>query len=621
MRAVFYLSTMTTLDQVTILFSGDSGDGMQLTGSQFSETSARMGNDIATFPDYPSEIRAPSGTVFGVSGFQVHIGATEIFTPGDEPDVLVAMNPAALKAKLPLLKKGGTVIINDDKFTATGLQKAGFETRSMDALTELDAYQVIHAQISSQTDEALAHLSLDAKLKRKCKNFYALGLCYFIYARDCATTLDWIKAQFADQPELAEANQLALMAGYHFGETIEASIATYHIPPAKLHKGTYRQINGNTGIAWGLMQAAQAAKLELFLGSYPITPATDILQELAKHKAFGVKTFQAEDEIAAICASIGAAFGGALAATTTSGPGFALKSEALNLAVMLELPLVVVNVQRAGPSTGLPTKTEQADLLQAMYGRNGESPLIVLAASRPNDTFEMAFEAARLSLEHMTPAVLLSDSYIANGSEPWRLPDLGSEFRQINTKRTSLPPEETFLPYLRDENLVRAWAVVGDANRQHRVGGLEKEYDTGNVSHDPANHQRMVETRAAKVAKVPDLIPLKEVDGVAEGPLLVLSWGGTYGAVHSAVKALQQEGHPIAHAHLRYLNPFPRNLEDILAKYERVLIPELNQGQLLQLVNARFQCGAIGHHKIQGQPFKIAELKKVFEQSLASLTR
>ena len=609
---------MKSLERVTILFAGDSGDGMQLTGTQFSQTSARMGNDIATFPDYPSEIRAPSGTVFGVSAFQVHIGAEEVFTPGDEPDVLVAMNPAALKAKLPLLKKGGSIILNDDGFDTSSLRKAGYEAKSLKELPGLESHPIIHAQISSQTEKALEQVDLEPKKKRRCKNFYALGLCYFIFSRDRSTTLQWIEKQFSNQPLLAEANKLALNAGYHFGETIEASIVTYQIAPATLEKGHYRQINGNTGVAWGLMQAAQAAELSLFLGSYPITPATDILQELVKHKAFGIKTFQAEDEIAAICAAIGASFGGALAVTTTSGPGFALKSEALNLAVMLELPLVVVNVQRAGPSTGLPTKTEQADLFQAMYGRNGESPVIVLAISQPSDAFEMAFEAARLSLEHMTPAVLLSDSYIANGSEPWKIPDLKQEFGTIS-KNMALDKSEPFQPYKRDENLVRKWAIVGMEGMQHRVGGLEKDYDTGDVSHDPENHQRMVRTRAKKVDFVQRNIPCLKVNGPESGPLLVVSWGSTYGAVHTAVKSLQSEGLPIAHAHLKYIHPFQENLKDIFKNYKRVLVPELNNGQLLHLLNAQFQCGAKGHHKIQGQPFKISELEEVFRQELKTM--
>jgi len=606
---------MTSLDQVTILFSGDSGDGIQLTGTQLSNTSARMGNDIATFPDYPSEIRAPSGTVLGVSGFQVHIGAKEIFTPGDEPDVLIAMNPAALKAKLPVLKKGGTIIINEDEFDRSGMKKAGYGKKLLVDLTEIKSYQVIRANISSQTEKALEEVDLDLKMKRRCKNFYALGLCYFIFSRDRQTTLEWIQDQFYGNTALIEANQRALNAGYHFGETLQASISTYEVEPAGLQKGIYRQINGNVGIAWGLMQAAQAADLKLYLGSYPITPATEILQELAKHKVFGVRTFQAEDEIAAICSAIGASFGGALAATTTSGPGLALKSEALNLAVMLELPLVVVNVQRAGPSTGLPTKTEQADLLQVMYGRNGESPLIVLAASRPNDTFQMAFEAARLSLEHMTPVVLLSDSYIANGSEPWQIPDLKKRFNSIKTKLIT-GGQKDFRPYSRDKALVRKWAPVGEKGLQHRIGGLEKDHDTGDVSHDPENHQRMVKTRAEKVANVSDNIPLLEIEGERQGELLIISWGGTYGAVHSAVKELHRQGYSIGHVHLRYINPFQKNLKEILKNFKKILVPELNNGQLVRLLNAEYQCGAKGYHKIQGQPFKISELSSIFMNGL-----
>ncbi|MCG8390074.1 MAG: 2-oxoacid:acceptor oxidoreductase subunit alpha [Cytophagales bacterium] len=607
---------MESLDSVIILFSGDSGDGMQLTGTQFSNTSAMMGNDISTFPDYPSEIRAPSGTVFGVSGFQVNIGAEEIFTPGDQPDVLVAMNPAALKAKLPSLKKNATIILDDDAFDRVSMKKAGYKVFTVEELDELLEYKVIHAQITSQTEKALENLDLSTKQKRRCKNFYALGLCYFVFSRSRDATKKWIKEKFKDNPVLLEANILALDTGYHFGETIEASISTYRIDEAKIAKGTYRQVNGNTGVAWGLMQAAQASGLDLFVGSYPITPATDILQELAKHQRFGVKAFQAEDEIAGICSSIGASFGGALAATTTSGPGFALKSEALNLAVMLELPLVVVNVQRGGPSTGLPTKTEQSDLLQVLYGRNGESPLIVVAASRPNDAFEMAFEAAKLTLEHMTPVVLLTDGYIANGSEPWLIPDLTTSFDHINNRLADKIPKEFYAPYARDIDLVRSWAVPGMADKQHRIGGLEKDFITGNVSYDPENHQKMVKVRAEKVEKVKASIPLQTLEGEEEGELLVLSWGGTYGAVHSAVTELQQRGMDIGLAHLKYLNPFPRNLEEILKKFKKIIIPELNNGQLLQVINAKFQCGAKGYNKIQGQPFKINELVEVFENEL-----
>ena len=607
---------MESLDNVIILFSGDSGDGMQLTGTQFSNTSALMGNDISTFPDYPSEIRAPSGTVFGVSGFQVNIGAEEIFTPGDQPDVLVAMNPAALKAKLPTLKNGATIILDDDAFDRVSMKKAGYKVFTVGELDELLNYKVIHAQITSQTEKALENLDLPTKQKRRCKNFYALGLCYFIFSRSRNSTKKWIREKFKDDPVLLAANILALDTGYHFGETIEASISTYRVDEAKIAKGKYRQVNGNTGVAWGLMQAAQASGLNLFLGSYPITPATEILQELAKHQRFGVKAFQAEDEIAGICSSIGASFGGALAATTTSGPGFALKSEALNLAIMLELPLVVVNVQRGGPSTGLPTKTEQSDLLQVLYGRNGESPLIVVAASRPNDAFEMAFEAARLSLQHMTPVVLMSDGYIANGSEPWLIPDLDVRFNRIENRLADKIPKEFFAPYARDLDLVRSWAVPGMSGKQHRIGGLEKDFATGNVSYDPDNHEKMVKVRAEKVEKVKASIPLQTLEGADEGDLLVLSWGGTYGAVHTAVAELQKKGWAISLAHLKYLNPFPRNLEDILCNFKKIIIPELNNGQLLQVINAKFQCGAIGYNKIQGQPFKINELAEVLENEL-----
>ncbi len=605
----------TALEHIIILFSGDSGDGMQLTGTQFSDTSARMGNDIATFPDYPSEIRAPSGSVYGVSGFQVHIGAKEIFTPGDQPDVLVAMNPAALKVKLPLLKKGATIILNDDAFDRSGFKKAGYTETSIEDIEELRNFKLIHAPITSQTERALETIDLDNKSKRRCKNFYALGLCYFIFSRDPDLTKEWIREKFKDQETLVKANIAALEAGYHFGETIEAAIAIYQIPEAPLEKGTYRQINGNTGIAWGLMQAAEASGLNLFVGSYPITPATDILQELSKREAFAVQTFQAEDEIAAICAAIGASFSGALAATTTSGPGLALKSEALNLAVMLELPLVVINVQRGGPSTGLPTKTEQADLLQVFYGRNGESPLIVLAASRPGDTFAMAFEAARLSLEHMTPVVLLSDGFIANGSEPWRIPDLTEGYRHISTNMTQTP-KEGFRPYNRNLQLVRPWAIPGTEAMQHRIGGLEKDFDTGDVSYDPENHEKMVEVRAKKVSLVSSNIPQQLVEGKAQGQLLVISWGGTYGAVRTAVKQLQEQGYEISLAHLTYLNPFPENLGQLITNFRQVIIPELNKGQLLRIINAQFHCRAKGYHKVQGQPFTISELIAAFRKEL-----
>ncbi|WP_299362763.1 2-oxoacid:acceptor oxidoreductase subunit alpha [Winogradskyella sp.] len=603
------------LEHIVILFSGDSGDGIQLTGSQFSGTSAKMGNDIATFPDYPSEIRAPSGTTFGVSGFQVHIGAKQIYTPGDRPDVLVAMNPAALKVKLPLLKKGATIIIDDDAFNRSGFKKAGYNIETLNDLKELQNFKLIHAPITSQTQKALSQINLDNKSKRRCKNFYALGLCYFMFSRNQDTTKTWIKEKFKGNKALIEANIKALEAGYHYAETIETSTSVYHIPEAPLKKGIYRQINGNLGIAWGLMQAAEASGLDLFLGSYPITPATEILQELSKRGDFGVKTFQAEDEIAAICASIGASFSGALAATTTSGPGLALKSEALNLAVMLELPIVVVNVQRGGPSTGLPTKTEQADLLQTLYGRNGESPLIVVAASGAGDTFDMAFHAARLSLEHMTPVVLLSDGYIANSSEPWRIPDFKENYNHINTNLVETP-YKAYKPYARNKQMVRPWAIPGMPFMQHRIGGLEKDYNTGEVSYVPENHEKMVEARAKKLDLVTSNIPKQTLEGKGQGKLLIISWGSTYGAIKTAVNYLQEEGHEITLAHLKYLNPFPSNLSDIVERFERILIPELNKGQLLKVINAKYHCNAKSYSKIQGLPFTITELINVFKSEL-----
>jgi 2-oxoglutarate ferredoxin oxidoreductase subunit alpha len=604
------------LDHVVILFAGDSGDGIQLTGKQFSDTSALMGNDIATFPDYPSEIRAPSGTVYGVSGFQVHIGAKELFTPGDQPDVLVALNPAALKAKLGTVRKGGLVIINDDAFTKSSIKKAGYENGFQWNEIENHGFRLIHTRMTTQVEELLKDSSLDPKTKKKCKNFYALGLCYFIFSRDIRPTLEWIDKSFQDKG-LAEANKKALEYGFHFGETIEAAISTYQIPKADIKKGTYRQINGNKGVAWGLMQAAENMGYELFLGSYPITPASEILQELSKHKNYPVVTFQAEDEIAGICSAIGASFGGALAATTTSGPGFSLKSEALNLAVMLELPLVVVDVQRAGPSTGLPTKTEQSDLLQAFFGRNGESPLIVLAASRPNDCFEMAYEASRLAVEHMTPVVLLSDGYLANGSEPWLISGLDSRLKPIRPKTWPGPNgESVFNPYKRDEQLVRDWVAAGTPEATHRVGGLEKDSETGNVSYGPMNHERMVKIRQEKVNKVVKNIPDQEIDGPETGKLLVVSWGSTYGAIHSAVKEMRTHGHELSHVHLKYLNPFPRNLGDILSKFDKILVPEKNNGQLVFILNGIFQCHAKSHTKIQGRPFYIDELTAVFTKEL-----
>ncbi|TNF31501.1 MAG: 2-oxoacid:acceptor oxidoreductase subunit alpha [Deltaproteobacteria bacterium] len=605
---------MQELDSVVIRFSGDSGDGMQLTGTQFSNTSALMGNDIATFPDFPAEIRAPAGTVAGVSGFQVHIGASEINTPGDEPQVLVAMNPAALKANLQSVKKGGTIILNMDAFTENNAQKAGYSGDPLQ-IENLDDYLVIKAHITTQTTEALKDLDLDNKSKARCKNFYALGMTYFMFNRELEPTLKWINDKFGKKPILAEANTTALKAGRNFAETLEAIPNTFVVPKANIEKGTYRSINGNTATAWGFIQAAQAAGLDLFLGSYPITPASDILHELSKHKNFGVKTFQAEDEIAGICTAIGASYAGALALTTSSGPGIALKGEAMGLAMIYELPLVIVNVQRGGPSTGLPTKTEQSDLLQCMYGRNGESPMIVVAASRPADCFDMAFEASRLALEHMTPVVLLTDGYIANGAEPWKLPDLSKEFNKISVKKPK-KDADNWLAYERDENQVRTWAIPGMEGYEHRLGGLEKALNTGNVSYDPNNHETMCHIREEKVQKASLNIPLQELEGDESGDLLVVSWGGTYGATHMAVKQLRKEGHKVSLMHLKYINPMPRNVESIFKNFKKVIVAELNLGQMRQILNGKYNIGAKGYNKVQGLPFKISELVEAFKQEL-----
>lgn len=612
---------MKQIESVVIRFSGDSGDGMQLTGTQFSNTSALMGNDISTFPDFPAEIRAPQGTVAGVSGFQVNFGSHEINTPGDQPDVLVAMNPAALKANYKDLKKGGTLIVNCDSFDKLGFDKAGYDTNPLDT-PMFDGYNVIRSNITSQTKEALKDIELDAKSKARCKNFYALGMTYFMYSRDLGPTKKWIKDKFKKSEILAEANIMALQAGFNFADTIEAIGDRYVVEAAKIEPGTYRQINGNTALAWGFIYAAENANLELYLGSYPITPASDILHELSKHKNFGVKTFQAEDEIAAVCSSLGASFGGALAITTSSGPGIALKSEAVNLAMMLELPMVIINVQRGGPSTGLPTKTEQSDLNMALYGRNGESPLIIVAPSHPSDCFNMAFEAARLTLEHMTPVMLLSDGYIANGSAPWKLPDVDSEFPKIQT-RFAKPDDfkdEAYLPYKRDaETLVRSWAIPGMENLAHRVGGLEKEENTGNVSYDPENHANMIRIRREKVEKVANNIPEQQLEGKDSGDLLVVSWGGTYGATHQAVAHAVEDGKSVSLMHLKYIHPMPKNVESILKNFKKILVCELNDGQMKNLLNSTYQCGAIGYTKMQGKPFQIRELTQVIDKTLEEI--
>lgn len=605
---------MKEIDNIVIRFSGDSGDGMQLTGTQFSDTSAQMGNDLATFPDFPAEIRAPQGTVAGVSGFQVHFGSVQINTPGDEPDVLVAMNPAALKANIDDLRIGGHVIINEDAFNELGLKKAGYSENPLESLGD---YKVIKAKITSQTKEALAESELDTKGKARCKNFYALGMTYFMFSRNMEPTIEWLKQKFASNELIQDANIAALKAGYHFADTIGAIGESYQVAAAQIEPGLYRQISGNTALAWGFIYAAENAGLDLFLGSYPITPASDILHELSKHKSMGVKTFQAEDEIAAICSAVGASYAGALSMTTSSGPGIALKSEALNLAIMLELPLVVIDVQRGGPSTGLPTKTEQSDLNMALYGRNGESPAIVLAAKSPSDCFHMAFEAARLSLEHMTPAILLTDGYIANGSTPWKIPDLAAEYPQIDVPLIKDTNAESFLPYKRDEEkLRREWALPGTEGLMHRLGGLEKENETGNVSYDPANHELMIGLRQQKVDRVANHIPEQAVEGAADADILVVSWGGTYGSVHQAVTTLVESGKKVAHAHIQYISPMPRNTESLLKKYKKVIVCELNKGQLRNYINSQYSLDVQGYSKVQGRPFKVRELVQMIESQM-----
>lgn len=612
------MASANSLDSVVIRFAGDSGDGMQLTGTQFSNTSAVMGNDISTFPDYPSEIRAPSGTIAGVSGFQVHIGASEISTPGDEVDMLVAMNPAALKANLHAVKPSGYIVVNLDAFNEKNLEKAKYASNPL-LDNSLQNYRVIQAPITSQTIEALKEINVDAKSKDRCKNFYALGMTYFFYNRSSETTIKWIEEKFKNKPDVMKANIAALKAGECFAENIETVISTYTVPQAKINKGDYRQIDGNTATAWGLIRAAEMAKLPLFLGSYPITPATDILHELSKHKEFDVKTYQAEDEIAGICSAIGAACAGSLAVTTTSGPGMALKTEALGLAISYELPLVIVNVQRGGPSTGLPTKTEQSDLYQAIWGRNGESPLVVMAATRPNDCFASAYEASRIALKHMVPVILLTDGYIANGAEPWKLPNLDTEFGPI--AHTMVDPDKvdraTFNYMDRDEKtLARPWVIPGMKGLEFRLGGLEKDIKTGCVSTDPRNHELMCHLRQRKVDVVAEDIPLQTLEGESSGDLLVVSWGGTYGACATAVRKMQADGKKVSLMHMKYLNPMPRNTETLLKSFKKIIIPELNLGQLRTIINAKYGVQAKGYNKVQGLPFKISELVDVFNNEL-----
>lgn len=602
------------LDRVTIRFAGDSGDGMQLTGSQFTNTSAIVGNDLATFPDFPAEIRAPAGTLPGVSSFQVQIGEIDIHTPGDEPDVLVAMNPAALKVNLSILPKGGTLIVDLSAFTPRNIEKAGYAANPLSD-GSLDGYHVIEADITKLTLGALENVEIDNKSKTRCKNLFALGMMYWMYNRPMGPTREWIERKFSRKPVLAEANKLALQAGYNYANTAELMASSFEIKPARIVPGVYRSISGNQALALGLIAGAKQASLPLFLGTYPITPASDILHELSKYKEYGVITFQAEDEIAAVAASIGASYGGGLAVTSTSGPGMALKSEAISLAVKTELPLIAIDVQRAGPSTGMPTKTEQSDLLQSYYGRHGESPLCIISCSKPTDCFDVAREAVRLAITFMTPVILLSDGYIANGTGPWKIPDPDS-LEPIPVRRPVDPAE--FQPFLRDEEtLGRSWAVPGMPGFEHRIGGLESQNVTGNVSYDGHNHELMSHLRADKISRIAQFIPEQEVVGPDSGDLLVVSWGGTYGSVYSAVTLAQREGKSVAHAHLRYLSPLPRNLGELLTRYKKILVPELNLGQLSKVLQFTYGVEVEPLNKIQGQPFKIRELRAAIDAALA----
>lgn len=602
------------LQDVVIRFSGDSGDGMQLTGTLFSDTAALVGNGISTFPDYPAEIRAPQGTVAGVSGFQVHFGSSRELNPGDYCDVLVAMNPAALKANRKWLKEGATIILDGDSISEESLRKAGFAT--LDPIAELGIgdYNVVVPDITAMTREALKETGLDNKSVVKCKNMFALGICFWLFDRPEEHAFAYLDGKFAKKnPVIAEANKLAIKAGYNYAANTHQFANNYRVAPAKLEKGTYRTISGNVATAWGLCAAAEKAGLPLFCGSYPITPATVILEELAKRKDLGVKTVQAEDEIAGICTAIGAAFAGNFAVTSTSGPGLSLKSEALGLAVMTELPLVVIDVQRGGPSTGLPTKPEQSDLQQALYGRNGECPLIVLAASSPSDCFHYAFEAGRLAMEHMTPVVLLSDGFIANGSEPWRIPSM-ADYPAITPPIVEEAPEGGFMPYVRNERLARGWAFPGKKGLEHRVGGLEKDAVKGSISHDPANHQLMTHLRAEKVRMVAEDIPVQSVYGEAEGDLLVVGWGGTRGHLQNAVDQLRAEGRRISLCHFNYINPLPHGVKEIFAKFRKIVVCELNQGQFAGYLRQQLQeFDYLQYNKCEGQPFTIVELKRHFE--------
>ena len=603
------------LSDVVIKFAGDSGDGMQLTGSQFTNNTAMLGIDLATFPDFPAEIRAPIGTLPGVSGYQLRFSSDRVYTPGDACDVLVAMNAAALKTNLIGLKPGGRIIANEDGFDAKNLRLANYP-EGVNPLDDesLGNYEVIRMDVTKMTREALKDITMGVKEKDRAKNMFVLGFLYWMYNRDMETTIGFIKDKFGKKPEIFESNVKALQAGYNYGDTTETFTTRYSVAKAKMDPGAYRSIMGNQAVSYGLIAASQKSGLQLFLGSYPITPASDILHELSKYKNFGIKTFQAEDEIAAITSAIGASYGGSLAVTTSSGPGIALKAEAMGLAVMLEIPLIIINIQRGGPSTGLPTKTEQSDLMQAYYGRNGECPMPIVSASTPSDCFSAVYEAVRISVQHMTPVMFLSDGYIANGAEPWKfpqaadLPEIKTQFASQNFTE-NMDKDGKFQPYKRDDKLVRPWAIPGTPGLEHRVGGLEKADITGNISYEPENHQHMVKTRQAKVDMIANYIPDQHLDsGEEKGKVLVLGWGSTYGAIKSACTELQKEGHSVSHAHLRYIRPFPKNLGEILKNFDKVLVPEINNGQLVKIIRDVYFVDAKPYNKIMGIPITKGEL-------------
>lgn len=600
------------LQDVVIKFAGDSGDGMQLTGQQFTNNTAMLGIDLATFPDFPAEIRAPIGTLPGVSGFQLHFSSERIYTPGDDCDVLVAMNAAALKVNLKSIKKGGKIIANIDGFDTRNLRLANYPD-GINPLEDgsLDSYDLMKVDVTKLTRESLKDFTdLGVKERDRAKNMFVLGLIYWMYNRNLETTIEFLKEKFGKKPTILNSNIKVLQAGYNYGDTTEAFTTRYKVDKAKMVPGLYRSIMGNQALSYGLIAASEKSGLPIFLGTYPITPATDILHELSKYKSFGIRTFQAEDEIAGIGAAIGASYGGALGITTTSGPGMALKTEAMGLAMMLEIPLVIINIQRGGPSTGLPTKTEQSDLMQAYYGRNGEAPIPIVASSTPSDCFDAAYEACRIAVQHMTPVILLSDGYIANGAEPWKFP-VSADLKpiEVSFKKTKDEGDEKYKPYKRDEKLVRPWAVPGTAGLEHRIGGLEKQDVTGNVNYEPENHQHMINVRQAKVDKVADYIPLQTIDsGADKGKVLILGWGSTYGSIKSACHELQAEGHAVSHAHIRYLRPFPKNLGEILKNFDKVLVPEINNGQLVRIIRDQFFVDAIPYNKMMGIPITKSEL-------------